>query len=916
MNFERCLWGIATAALAFSGTACAQNAAGQTIWIEGESAAATTAKPHPWWYDQVKTDQLSGGKWLSHFSKEGLATAEYKIEVPQAGKYFFWLRANPVQTKLLYQMNNGEWKPIDMEVGIVDQANIAADDKPDLRFIGWKNLGQIDLPKGPLTLRFRMESATENHGAIDAFVFTTQAFAPQGINRPGQSTSAPVQAGTANTWVFDPPNDPFREDAVFDWRSLNEKVAGEKGFVKLSADGNDFVYGDGTPLRFWAVNTTLQNGSEEDLRRHARFLAKLGVNMVRMHGSIPSKEAGAKITDVDQKEIEKAWRLVEAMKQQGIYTTISPFWANGGHAGTQTSWGLAGYGDKEDVWGVMFFNDDLKDAYKQWVKVLYTTKNPRTGIALKDDPAVGLIQIKNEDSLLFWTTMVIKPEQLSILQNKFASWLVDKYGSLDKTRTAWGNVGFPRDNWGEGKPDIDVWRMTQPQQGGAAVRVRDQIQFLGELQFNFYKEIADFYRNDLGCKQLINANNWIAADNETLGDVERWTYTATDVPAVNKYFNGGPHEGKNAGWRVDPGHFFDLRPALFTPTALPIALKQIAGRPMIVTESSWVAPLPYQSEAPFLIAAYQSLSGVDAYYWFSADEPEYAKDMYFPWENFPGNQKGVWKFRLPSAIQTQFPAAALAFRRGYIKRGDVVVHEERSVENLWNRTTPLIVEGRSFDPNRQTGFAEGSAVKTEVDPLAFLVGRVEAKYGGDPKQSKVVDLSKYINTQTKTIASTTGELNWNYGTGFCTLNAPKAQGATGMLKAAGTIKLADMTIQSANDYATVMAVPLDDQPLRTSKKVLLQVGTQMNPTGWASEAGQYRSEDGKTTWRGQKIVNTGKMPWQAVNTAMTLSLQNAGISKATLLDAHGYRQAEVPVKKANGGVSLALPKNAIHIVLE
>jgi hypothetical protein len=729
------------------------------------------------------------------------------------------------------------------------------------------------------------------------------------------SSMAHAQGDT--TWAFDPPNDPLSEDAVFDWRSLNEKVAGEKGFIKLSPDGNDFTYGDGTPLRLWAVNTTLQNGSDEDLKRHARFLAKLGVNMVRMHGSISPKAAGSTLNDVDQKEIDKVWRLVAAMKQQGIYTTISPFWANGGHAGTKASWGLAGYGDRQDIWGLMFFNDDLKEAYKQWVKVLYTTKNPHTGIALRDDPAVGLIQVKNEDSLFFWTTAAIKPEQLSILQNKFASWLVAKYGSLDETRATWGNASFPRDDWGQGKPDIDVWRMTQPQEGGAAVRIRDQIQFLGELQFNFYKEIADFYRNDLGCKQLINANNWTTADNEKLGDIERWTYTATDVAAVNKYFNGGPHEGSNtAPWRVDPGHYFSLRPSLFTPTALPTALKQTAGRPLIVTESTWVAPQPFQSEAPFLIAAYQSLTGVDAYYWFSFDTPEYARDMYFPWENFPGDQKGVWKFRLPPAIQTQFPAASLAFRRGYIKRGDVVVHEERSIENLWNRTTPIIVEGRSFDPNRQTGFAEGSAVKTEVDPLAFLVGRVEVKYGGDPKQSKVADLSKYINKSKQTISSTTGELNWNYGTGFCTLNAPKAQGATGMLQATGPIRLADLTIQSNNEYATVMAVPLDDQPLRTSKQVLLQIGTQMHPTGWATQEGQYRSADGKETWKGQQIVNTGKMPWQVINTEMRIALQNSGISKATLLDAHGYRRGEVPLQRIDDGVSLQLPSNALFLVLE
>jgi hypothetical protein len=50
----------------------------------------------------------------------------------------------------------------------------------------------------------------------------------------------------------------------------------------------------------------------------------------------------------------------------------------------------------------MYFNERLKAAYKNWVTCLYATVNPYTGIVLKDEPAVGLIPIKNEDGLLFY----------------------------------------------------------------------------------------------------------------------------------------------------------------------------------------------------------------------------------------------------------------------------------------------------------------------------------------------------------------------------------------------------------------------------------------------------------------------------------------------------------------------------------
>ena len=72
---------------------------------------------------------------------------------------------------------------------------------------------------------------------------------PGARSRPDQrEAAAKPQASTASgTWAFVPERDRFRSDALLDLRGLNEKVAGQSGFVRLAPDGESFVLGDGTP---------------------------------------------------------------------------------------------------------------------------------------------------------------------------------------------------------------------------------------------------------------------------------------------------------------------------------------------------------------------------------------------------------------------------------------------------------------------------------------------------------------------------------------------------------------------------------------------------------------------------------------------------------------------------------------------
>ena len=726
----------------------------------------------------------------------------------------------------------------------------------------------------------------------------------------------------APAWDFVYPGDKFTAEAKLDLRFLNEKTAGETGFVRLSADGESFVRGDGKPLRFWAVNSDLYRGTPEEIAMHCRFLAKQGVNMVRLHASLSPKKKGAKLTDVDDEEIDHIFRFVAAAKKEGIYVTISPFWANAGHSGAQASWGLDGYGDKDDVWGLIFFDDKLRDAYKGWVKALFTRPNPYTGVSLAKESSVALFSVQNEDSLLFWTTQGIKPPQLALLGQKFAQWAIKKYDSLDQAKAAWGGTGAEGDDFAGGKLGISpTWMLAQSldqQNEGMRKRLAAQLEFFAEMQYCFYADISRYVKNDLGYKGLVNASNWKTADPIKLEDVERYTYAATDVLAVNKY-TGGMHVGENNGWRIDPGHTYTDNSCLLDPRSLPTNIKQIVGHPFLITESTWVTPELYQVEGPFLMAAYQSLTGVDTFYWFAATAPTYVTDPYFNFLNFPGGQHAMqkWSCSTPT-LMGQFPAAALIYRKGYLKQGTTVVQEERPLAQLWNRVSPAIAEDKSFDPNRDAGTAGGqSALTGGIDPLAFLVGPVEARFGGNPVKSTMVNLTKYIDPQSKVVQGITGEVRLNYGKGICIINAPSAQGVCGFLsKASDPIKLADISVASNNEYGVVYAVAMDDKPLKSSAKILIQFGSTARPTGWQSKAGTFKTEDGKSTFFGYEVVNTGKMPYRLTAADVTLTISNPTVKKATLLNSSGYPAGDIPLTKSAGVVTLKLPANMMYMILE
>ncbi|HBC86585.1 MAG TPA: hypothetical protein DCZ94_06495 [Lentisphaeria bacterium] len=855
-------------------------AEGDYLWIEGESATTQNMLRQNW-YDSVKKNQLSGKDWLSNFGSK-VAEATFKLEIPKDGTYAFWVRANPVAGPLLsYKLGNGEYVAIDLSKNR-ENTNIASDDKPDMRFIAWIKVGDLPLKKGPLDIGFKMHSGNNNHGGLDCFVLSAVPFTPNGLVKPGQK----LNLAATGTWSFEPDTDTFdAKKAMIDLRSLNEKVAGENGYWKVTPDG-DLKNAKGQIVRLWCANTGVQerNGLD-DLKQHAKFLAKRGVNMVRHHGHI-NPEPNQQITQVNEKQIDALQKLVAIMKEEGIYTTFSPFW---GISSASASWGIEGHANGS-LYTLVFWDPTLQKAYKGWLKEALTRPNPyeKNKLPLSKDPALAILQIQNEDSFLFWTAQNLKGPVLARLQTIYDSWRKEK-GKAPSSLA------------------IRFWELGNPTQDH-----KDTMQFFTETMRKFNAEIGRYLKEELGCSALVNAGNWRTANQVKLLDLERYSYTANPIIGVNRYVGPGlgcdhlcPGQQDTSGYLVKKGDFFQDQSALLNPGMIPTTAKQVTGLPYIISESTWVPPMSYQSEGAFLVSVYSSLNGMDGYYWFALGDIGFDRTL------------SKWGCATPS-LMGGWPAAALLFRKDYVKRGVPAVHEERSLEDMYNLCAPIISEEAGFDPNRDTIISPKSSIKNGVDPLAYFIGPVEVTYAGDPVKSTVTDLKAFIDVSRKTVKSSTGEILLDYGNGVCTLNAPAAQGATGYLAKVGEIKLGAITIKVKNDYATVLVVSIDGKPLAESAKILLQITTRCRPYGWKETDGvDFKSRDGKASFKGKRVDDTGGYPWNVWNTEMSVSVRNAKLTKATLLDANFYPMETKVESVVSGGVlTVTPPPNGMYLVLE
>ena len=869
-----------------------------TIWVEGENPAVDRMNRHPWWYDKVKRDLLSGGDFISNFSKDKPGEAEYRFTAPKGGEYEFWVRANPVQTRLSYKLNGGEETLIDLNREMRDEINIATDNKVDLRFIAWSRVGRVTLRMGENSILFRMTSANNNHGYLDCFVFSTEPFQPRGILKPAEIAAAEAAefANSQEWFSFDPDRDPFSPGSAIDLRSLNEEFAGENGFIGVKA-GHFIHSGNGQPVRFWAVNGPPQELDGEDLRRCARMLAKLGVNMVRIHGGYFDTDGNA-----DRTRVNHTIEVVKAMKAEGIYSHLSiyfPLWLA---PKPGTSW-LQGYDGQTRPFAALMFNPDFQARYRAWWTALLTTPDPTTGKTLVDEPAVASLEMQNEDSFFFWTFNpdAIPDPEMRIIEKRFGDWLVKKYGSLDAAFSKWSGLKAKRDAPAEGRVSFrPIWNMFNEK----TARDQDAAQFLLDTQAGFYADTYRFLRG-LGFRGAITASNWTTASPEVLGPLEKLSYTVGDFIDRHGYFDCD-EKGQDSAWSVRVGHTYADRSALRFDPAEPGRPRQFmnpvmdphyAGKPSMISETTFNRPNRFRSEAPLYYAVYGALQDTDAIIHFALDGDH--------WTVKPGFFMQPWTLASP-AMMGQFPAAALIYRRGLVTTGPVVAQVNLNTEDLIHLKGTPLPQDAALDELRLKDVPHGSEIKPDqrLDPLLHYAGRADVNFVTTPASVKIGELGGLINREKQTVNSATRELKLDYGKGLLVIDAASAQGASGALMSAGVVRTHDLVISSDMALGHIVAVSLDGLPIATSQRILLQVMSEEKASGFQTEDVSPGIE---------RITNIGRDPWlvKKLRGTVIFNRPDANSLRVTALDLNGY-----PAVSAGTADDIKLQPETIYYLID
>ena len=459
---------------------------------------------------------------------------------------------------------------------------------------------------------------------------------------------------------------PDADGTAMDMRALLPAPAGRNGFIRRA--GEHFVDCDGNVVRMNGVNFTAAANFPEhaDAERTADELARLGFNCVRMHLVDMAFYASNFIDPqyclypagadgrlrLDESKRDRMEYLIAALKKRGIYVDMNL------HAGRELG---PADGYRKTCWanrGVSFFDKAFFDAECDYAREILTHVNPYTGLRMADDPAMAMVEINNENSLMqvYWS---------NTLPNQGADpWFLEEF---DRQRAA---AGF-------GSTTNEINR------------------FIVQTEQRYFRAMRDFLRDELGVKCVVYGSQldytapWAYGEMDAIDAHIYWNHPGWIDDAVKKRPNGAKRSNPEAQWTVRNVPLVDAdivgdycNPVMFRGS------RRVKGQPFITTECATPYPCWYAADFQPIIHAYASFqdwAGVFTYSWNNETN------------SFPNHVRSFFSMMCCSDVLAHMPASAALFLRGDAakakERVEVAADRERIYEQAAKsgRHTPLVL---------------------------------------------------------------------------------------------------------------------------------------------------------------------------------------------------------------------------------
>ena len=587
-----------------------------------------------------------------------------------------------------------------------------------------------------------------------------------------------------------------------------EKPAGKHGFCKVR--GEDFVFEDGTPAKFWGVifngaSCFPTHGYSEEV---ATRLEQAGCNFVRFH-QIDSDWATPNLfrfsagkptkttRKLDERSMERMDYLIKCLKEHGIYAAVDMITYRKFKPGDDVPFA-------EEMWDnhkqYAIYDPWLIELQKEFCDNFWNHYNPYTGLCYKEDPFFVFCDITNENDM-FRPFNGYKWKRIPYYDDRFRT-MFDKW--LKE----------------EGISDYDAFTCD--------LDAKDETQTRFRLLLNkqFARTMYDHIRS-LGVKIPLCCTNWpqngaliVAQEEMDFQDSHcyyyDWSWTEYEKISGNR----------------------SLMDVAVCPMGNQIGTR-IHGQPFVMTEWDMPWPNSYRCEAALWYPAMACLQNISAMsihtYGYHTRRDQYS----LLGKESSSNTLGMTPFREGLFTCWNDPAkfglfyhGALMLRRGDVSHAKHVIGAK--ISDLTKREASLA----------QTG--------GDIHQIHTVLDSTDTSDLTDIRSAN----EKFVHEDPKMRVSDTGELWRDLGRRIGGVDSPRTQavfGVIGQRRANGgkpiVLELSSMKVVSNTDLATIALSSLTDAPICASDSMLLSA------VGRASNRGQRMD--------GEKLLDIGTGPIEA-----------------------------------------------------
>jgi len=721
---------------------------------------------------------------------------------------------------------------------------------------------------------------------------------------PQQMPQAP---GFAEWYTFSPSND-YTRASELSMDGWIEKPAGKHGRIQHQGEG--LVY-DGKPIRLWGLNLCYGNCSPDNqiADRRAAFYPRYGVNTVRLHKWVDGPgwagiQSADSVEEFDPAGLDRFDYQVAKFKEAGIYVNLSQAFGTIriGPGDVDVVPYAAEFGQFSDrqrrVGGgnsTLYYSPEIQSLAINQITNLLNHRNPYTGLTYAEDPVVAFIEVVNESSILFYSSMEPlkqSPALRRMTAERFSDWLKAEYGSHEVLVEAWGERAFDSFAY-EGFPPIGesldkrnilplgnpwYWEPTNldTSQQFRRQRLLDSLHFLYELQNEAYARYVAALRK-AGYDGQIIGSNWQAGRMYSHFANLHSDYLVGTIDRHN-YFGGGQGATiNNASMLRVPGSGM-----------LSSGMQQVAGRPFMLSEWIHVSPNEWGVEGPAIIGAYGlGLQGWDVSYLFQNGDDGTFSDRI-------GREQ--WDVTAPQVMGV-FPAVARQVLRGDVAESDLVA-------SLFVHV-PSLLEGKLGSSDESQHDYDLKTFESDVVPSrALAVARCVVEFVDSYRSTPKFDLAPYV--EGGTYVSATGQLRWREGEskldGSFTMDTPATKAVVGFAEGQ-TARLGHVTITPQSRYGAIYVTaqgPGED--ISSAGRLLVVVIARARSTGMK-------------VFQDSRIIERGQAPVVMEPVKATIRIDRPGRATVHVLDHDGARTGRtLPVQDGQFTIDGASDKTPYYLV--